>query len=166
MEEKHHRLDEEELSECSWQQECLLVVLVDIEGETAASHGTARTAQQRYSKKAKDDAAVDHKGKMVAAIMLTERQREGMKVMAIGTERHREEERHGEKKEMVRGGEKKGQLLQMTEQSGQQQQQCPLWQRGTHINRDDEAGCNTEEGMMKLVLGDPGSLVLIVCFAR
>ena len=86
MEEKHHRLDEEELSECSWQQECLLVVLVDIEGETAASHGTARTAQQRYSKKAKDDAAVDHRGKMVAAIMLTERQREGMKLMAIGTE--------------------------------------------------------------------------------
>ena len=108
MEEKHHCLDEEELSGCSWQQEGLLVVLVDIEGETAASHGTARTAQQRYSKKAKDDAAIDHRGKMVAAIMLTERQREGMKVMAIGTERHREEERHGEKKEMVRGGREEG----------------------------------------------------------
>ena len=48
MEKKQQRLDEEELSWCSWQQEGLQMVLVDAAmGGKIAANDSARTTQQQ-----------------------------------------------------------------------------------------------------------------------
>ena len=64
MEKKQQRLDEEELSWCSWQQEGLQMVLVDDArgGKIAANNDSARTTQQQQhtqTQAADEDGDVD-----------------------------------------------------------------------------------------------------------
>ena len=59
MEKKQQRLDEEELSWCSWKQEGLQMVLVDAArgGKIAGNNNSARTTQQQQQQHTQTHAA-------------------------------------------------------------------------------------------------------------